>query len=120
MSNVDNYVDTGSTTARIPTNITSTSSYTYTTVTTEKNCSTCSHQNVCKYREKTERAIQKVKLPEEIGNIKIALECEYYLAQYYSYPSPVWYNTNQNDKWAKPPYEVTCTCNCSVDSESSK
>ena len=119
MINVDNYVDTGSTTARIPTSTINTSSYTYTTVTTEKNCSTCGHQNVCKYREKTERAIQKVKLPEEIGNIKINLECEYYLAQYYSYPSPIWYNTDRDIRLEKP-YEVTCTCNCSVDSEGSK
>lgn len=85
---------------------TSTSSYTY-TYTPAKNCSTCQHGYVCKYREKTEQAMQKMKLPVEIDNIKINLECEHYLGQVYNYP--IWYNNNDNsNKWPYP-YEVTCS-----------
>ena len=83
-----------------------TNAYTYTTSSIVKNCSTCQHGYVCKYREKTEQAIQKMKLPLEIDNIKINVECDHYLGQVYNYP--IWYNTNDNSY--KPPYEVTCNC----------
>lgn len=91
----------------INTGSTSTSSYTYTTVMAVKNCSTCQHGYVCKYREKTEQAMQKMKLPVEIDNIKINLECDHYLGQIFNYP--IWYNANDNSN--NPPYEVTCSNN---------
>ena len=83
---------------------TTTNSYTYTNVYVEKNCATCQHGDVCKYREKTEQAVKKMKLPLEIDNIKINVECDHYLGQVYNYP--IWYNANN-----KPyePYEVTCS-----------
>ena len=83
---------------------TTTSSYTYTNVYVEKNCATCQHVDVCKYREKTEQAVKKMKLPLEIDNIKINVECDHYLGRVYNYP--IWYNANN-----KPydPYEVTCS-----------
>lgn len=84
---------------------TTTSSYTYTNVYVEKNCATCQHGDVCKYREKTEQAVKKMKLPLEIDNIKINVECDHYLGQVYNYP--IWYNTRDNSY--KPPYEVTCS-----------
>ena len=84
---------------------TTTSSYTYTNVYVEKNCATCQHGDVCKYREKTEQAVKKMKLPLEIDNIKINVECDHYLGQVYNYP--IWYNAKDNSY--KPPYEVTCS-----------
>lgn len=91
---------------------TTTSSYMYTNVYVEKNCTTCQHGDVCKYREKTEQAVKKMKLPVEIDNIKINVECDHYLGHVYNYP--IWYNTNDNSpKEPYKPYEITC-CNQGV------
>lgn len=63
----------------------------------DKTCSTCTHYNVCKYREKTENALKVANNNVTIGvpHVKVKIECEYYDSAYRIYPT-ITYTSNEN------------------------
>lgn len=101
--NANTYLNTSSTTTA--------TSYIYTGNAVDKICDTCAHRDVCKFREKTEEAIRNIPSKREgPAHIIVKLECEFYQARYYSYPTITYGNSDNSEWWKNHPWEVTCKC----------
>jgi hypothetical protein len=106
---------------------TSTSSYTYSTSKSFGECDSCTHREVCKFKNDFEDA--KNKFYEKNSKLPILkVQCTYYDSrslgityagtandQFLKPPYEVTYAGTANDQFLKPPYEVTCGMNTKGD-----
>ena len=79
-----------------------TGTYTYPSMKVYGECSSCTHCEVCKYKEDFKSAREK--FLQKYGTLPILrVECEYYQSRSLN----ITYSDN-SDPWLKPPYEFTC------------